>query len=732
MAYIRCSVKGQGGMMVLVRKLIVSAMFFLIPFISLSAQGNFNILILTSYGDGRPGVEALLSGFMTTITGKGVSVEQVYTEHLDLQRNKDKAFLSQLASTLRTKYLSRRVDIIYVLEQPALDFLMSNLRGIAPGATVITARATLSKDASSTNWRFLHQLDSYDIKRTIGLALSLFPLAKEFLFIAGNTSSDRLIAAQAIDVLKAVAPNMAYRDTAGMAFEAVKALIASPPASSLILVLPYNADASGKTTVQMEVAFMAASIASAPVFTLWDNPVGRGAVGGAVTDFFQVGKQAGLAAIDRLAHPETMGSGDSTLASVSTLKLDWKQIRRWGGRITSLPAECVFINRPLSLWDEYRSLVITIIVFILAQSGLIIALLVQRAKRIKTQKNLAESREDFRRLMEQAPEAIVVYDIARERFVDANAKAEELFGCDRASIFERGIQRFYSPNPGDGQSPSKSFAENVEGISTDTPLTLRRMIRNAVCEDRICEFRLVKLPTSEGIMIRGSIIDITARVRAEESTKQSLREKEVLLQEVYHRTKNNMQVIAALLDMQAMQIEDEGMKSILSDMEGRIRAMSLVHQKLYQSKDLSRIDLKDYIQDLVAQVSSSMVRGKTKIAVRLNLEDGIVSTLDIAMPCGLVINELLSNIYKHAYGPEREGTIKVVLERLEDQSVRLSLSDDGKGFPAGFDPHRDGKMGLMTVFSIVELQLHGNVEYSNDHGTMCVVSFKNNLYSPRI
>jgi PAS domain S-box-containing protein len=225
--------------------------------------------------------------------------------------------------------------------------------------------------------------------------------------------------------------------------------------------------------------------------------------------------------------------------------------------------------------------------------------------------------------------------------------------------------------------------------------------------------------------------DITIKREAEEKLKKSLEEKTTLLQELYHRTKNNMQVISSMLMIHSMRLNDESFSVLIQDINNRIKSMSLVHQKLYESNNLSYIPLDEYIRDLFSELSSSyLVRPGL---VTLNLDTGSLKLLiDTAIPCGLVLNELISNSLKHAFPGDRQGTITISAIQRTDQKIHIHYKDDGIGLPAGFDPVNNGGMGWELLHMIVEYQLGGTITCRNDGGMVCDILFTDNKYSERV
>ncbi len=220
-------------------------------------------------------------------------------------------------------------------------------------------------------------------------------------------------------------------------------------------------------------------------------------------------------------------------------------------------------------------------------------------------------------------------------------------------------------------------------------------------------------------MILLAIEDFTLRKQAEDFLKDALKEKEVLLKEVYHRTKNNMNAISALLSLQMNSIKDAGVRQMFKETGARIQSMALVHELLYKTKELSRLDLKDYLEELVKAVAADYKAAH----VRLNLDlDSAPVSLDAAIPCGLIANELLSNSIKHAFPNKRGGEISISL-RKKGNEIELTFADNGIGFPAGFQIERSSSLGLILVNELARKQLQGSLEILRGKGAGVVVRF---------
>jgi two-component sensor histidine kinase/ABC-type amino acid transport substrate-binding protein len=206
----------------------------------------------------------------------------------------------------------------------------------------------------------------------------------------------------------------------------------------------------------------------------------------------------------------------------------------------------------------------------------------------------------------------------------------------------------------------------------------------------------------------------------------SLGEKETLLRELYHRTKNNMQVIISMIDLQTVSISDEKVLKIFEGTKNKIGAMALVHEKLYQTKNLSRIDLSDYFLELIYLLQRSYPDKAERIHFKTNM-DQISVTIDAAMPCGLIMSELISNALEHAFPANRNGEISICLKVEKDRQISFSVRDNGIGLPADMDIRGVDTMGLQSVVALAELQLRGAIDFSGRDGSTFIIWFEDKL-----
>jgi len=228
----------------------------------------------------------------------------------------------------------------------------------------------------------------------------------------------------------------------------------------------------------------------------------------------------------------------------------------------------------------------------------------------------------------------------------------------------------------------------------------------------------------KAVRMAGSISDITERRRAEERLRSALAEKEVLLKEIYHRVKNNLQVVSGLLNMQGRGVSDAGMKQLLQESSNRVKSMALVHEQLYRSGDLSNISFREYVEQLVEHLMYAHRPLSARVPIRVEAEE-VRFGIETAVPLGLIVNELVSNAYKHGYGPEaNSGQILLRVQVFDDERVCLTVIDDGRGLPEGFDAGSVTSLGMQLVVTLSG-QLGGELAYgTREGGTFFQIVFR--------
>lgn len=389
---------------------------------------------------------------------------------------------------------------------------------------------------------------------------------------------------------------------------------------------------------------------------------------------------------------------------------------------------------------------------------------------------LRESMTRYRQVHATSFDGIIIAN-ANGKIIEANLKAEQTFGYGLGGLVDldliniipkhfrerhrNGIKRFLDT----GESKMQGSIISIEGLSKNGDIFPIELTVNS-------------FEVNGEIYFTGTVRNITERKQAEEKLKKSyqeleatqkaglnimedldrqkseldlsLKEKEMLLREIHHRVKNNMQIISSLLRLQSKNIKDEQYITMLKESQYRIKAISLIHEKLYQSEDLANIKFKDYIYSLARDLFRSYKINTRKIALKLNI-DTLTLGIDIAIPCGLIVNELISNSLKYAFPLDesgertldtsrdradgKEGEINIFMQKIADngpEMVELIVSDNGVGIPEEIDFRNSKSLGLRLITNLVEHQLHGKIELNRSNGTEFNIRFKEVKYKKRL
>lgn len=202
----------------------------------------------------------------------------------------------------------------------------------------------------------------------------------------------------------------------------------------------------------------------------------------------------------------------------------------------------------------------------------------------------------------------------------------------------------------------------------------------------------------------------------------ALDEKEVLMKEIHHRVKNNMAVVSGLLELQGYKIKDKEAKSAIENSKLRIQMMSSIHEKLYQNKTLTDIDFKGFAEDLIHRISGSLQGSDQKIHLHLDIRSGSLN-VNTAIPCGLILNELISNCYEHAFKGMKEGNIWVSFRPYENNRYRMEVKDDGVGIPEDVLVKKRTSLGVTLIHSLTS-QIKGDIEILNAEGTTVIIKLQ--------
>lgn len=340
------------------------------------------------------------------------------------------------------------------------------------------------------------------------------------------------------------------------------------------------------------------------------------------------------------------------------------------------------------------------------------------SERRRVEESLRQSEERLRFALNAADMLAWDWNVLTDEISQSN-NADVVIGLPPDTQLKTATEFFNLIHPGDRDQVLQSLQQALSNKNLYSAEF--RIIRpdNSICWIAN-KGRVSCNDVGEAIRVSGVLRDITEQKQIADQIQASLVEKEVLLKEIHHRVKNNLQIISSLLSLQSEYIEDQQTLAILKAGENRVASMAMIHEQLYQSKDLAKIDLVEYLQNLVANLFSSYDVNSQKIALHLNIEN-IQLCLDVAIPCGLIINELISNSLKHAFPDNQEGNIYIKLSTADKQYC-LNIRDDGVGIPQDINPSNTDSLGLQIVAALTQ-QLEGSLEINNNNGTEFQIIF---------
>jgi two-component system, sensor histidine kinase PdtaS len=319
----------------------------------------------------------------------------------------------------------------------------------------------------------------------------------------------------------------------------------------------------------------------------------------------------------------------------------------------------------------------------------------------------------FRALLDESNDAIFMIDVTDGRLTDASGSVCRYLGLDSAALLKMTIYDLVD----------EVTAARIGGLFAGKEEFLSLTATMEVAGGRAVPFEFtIKIARMNGVSSAVAVArDITERRAAEEQIKATLREKEVMLKEIHHRVKNNLQVISSLLNIQAQYLADGRDIELFRRSQDRVRSMALVHEKLYQTDDLAVIDFSPYIESLVHNLLVSYRGDAGDVRPDIDVA-GVFLDIDTAIPCGLIVNELVSNALKHAFPGGRAGRITVRMRQGEGSYV-LEISDDGAGLSHSPGVEKSQSMGLQLVTLLTE-QLDGTMSVDTSHGTKFTIVFK--------
>ena len=661
------------------------------------------ILAIFSYDAMDSWSESVLDGILSIIPQSNKI--QYHIEYLDTRNAVSREYLSIFTSLLIEKHGKHLPSVIISVDDAAFTFarrLRKELKTETPllfcGVnSVEPARWEESPSISGVS-------ESIDIAKTVNRALSLFPETKKIAVVASSFGTGSINAEIYFQQSKQFAREVETIPFIDKSTADLEKLLPQLQEDTLVLRLDNIASEAGDRLSVVESISFLSQTSPRPVLTCWDFDMGKGALGGYVVSGFAQGT-----AVAKLALPILTGRGFPPevkgVESPNVPMFDYQQLIRFGVDPESVPDKSLLVNKPDTLFKQYRPLIISGALSISLLCILVAGMTVNLFGRKKAERALKKSEERLRLAMDASSDGLWDWDL-EENTLYWSPRAYTMLGY-RVNQFPVDFTTWKELiHPEDRELATGTVLKSIEEGRGNFEMEFRYRNISGKYQWIAGKGKIVAW-NDEGKVKRvtGTQVDISARKRTEEALQHSLREKEVLLRELYHRTKNNMQVVASLLSLRRASMPDSDTAEILRGLETKVFTMGLVHQMLYQSKNLDRIDLGEYIREICSLTGEAYDRGAARISVSYKMEKLEVG-LDTAIPLGLVVNELFTNAVKYAFSEATEGNIDIILE----SRGHLEIGDNGKGISCREEElYLGNSLGMPTVKELVEHQLDGTI-----------------------
>jgi PAS domain S-box-containing protein len=651
-------------------------------------------------------------GLTTTLESGGISELNQFYESLNLVWNPGQAYRQAMAEKLRLQYGHRKVDMIITMYPEALEFVLRDCGDIFPDVPIIALYLQKSLDLSNADRFIVQHTASLDITGTFEIARHLFPSAKRVYVVSGIHEVDRQIEAQARRDLKKWETRLEFHYLSHMPFEDMLATVASVPPDSIILLLVLVRDVKGVRYTVPTVAQRLSQVSSAPIFGIVDTGLGYGIVGGSLLAPEHIGSKAGELALDFLRGTLSPGDAAKTLKTPPVPVFDWRQLRRWNLSEGALPKGSIIKNKELTLWD-FKYYIIGILIFSMAETALIVFLVVQRRRKKSAEASLRKAEEKYRSIFEGALEGIFETSPQGQPLTVNPALARTL-GYDSpgefiAKIRDLGSQLYANPDK------RAEFMGLIEKQDVVLGFECELLRRDGTKIWVSISGRRVLGPDGKTRFYSGFVEDITGRKRSEKALREServLRQNENDLRTLTGRLIHNQEEERRRL---ARELHDDLVQRLavfaidVGELEKKlIDRPAPVQTQLHQmktdiiklSQDIHRLSrqLHPTILDdlgLIKAVEAECMNVSKREGIDIVFSHENIPTVipkDISLAVYRIVQEGLSNISKHACAEHITICIKGI-----GHDLLLSVQDDGIGFEPELVKGEKPGLGLSSM-----------------------------------
>ncbi|MBN2103403.1 PAS domain S-box protein [bacterium] len=680
------------------------------------------ILLLNSYHYGYQQSDEVTRTIFQKLH-EAIPYVDIRVEYMDTKNFDHPQYIRLFKNYLLEKYHRDTFDLIIVADDHAFRLMQRLQKDQWTNVPVVFC---------GLNQYDPHMLEGYsnytgivektDVEDNIRLIERLHPNADTLYIISDATLTGKVLRqSEGVAIEQLTRMNVQYLDGSEYSLDALLARLKNLPKESVVIYQLFLRDKNGQSFMHEEVLPMITEHATVPVYGFSEVYLGYGIVGGKLVSGTEQGRVSAEMAV-RILFGESPENIPVYQGSQCVYKFDDRQLKRFHIAARLLPPDCQIIGHPVSFFEKHPYIVILALIVLLVQTVLIVYLLLSRMWRVKIEQALKNEHRMLRALMDNMPDFIYFKD-RYSRFIQNNKAHLALFGLtDQEEALGKTNFDFFPLD-----FAEETYEDEKRIVKTGNPL-INKIENISSIKGKPTWVSTTKVPVKDEsgdvVTIIGISRDITERMISAEKIKASLEEKEILLKEIHHRVKNNLQVISSLLNLQSSTIKDPDTVSVLKESQDRVRSMALIHENLYKSADISHLDLQDYVNTLVNGLKRSYQHQHGRVTFELDIDD-IPLGIDRAVPCGLIINELVSNALKHAFTDgHQEPKVTIYFTMNDSREVSLIIQDNGQGMPENFEWEKANSLGLKLVRILAKDQLDGQIQFEHNHGTKIEIRFQ--------
>ena len=686
--------------------------------ITISAENpQGNILILNSYHFGFTWSDSIVQGILGSLPPQ----TQISVEYMDTKRFAYESMAPLVLNQLSNKYRQNMPDGIITSDDNALRFMLEYHEDLFPDVPLIFCGVNQEPPELSSHRDHLTGLFEHnDHLDTLKTALRLLPRTKRIYFITDNTTSGKIqskalhqIAEKQLGSIEAVFLNQDGQ----INLKRIESNLETAPDDSIVYFSDFNLDDQSRQIDFRSVLPELTRNFSIPFFSSFDSYLELGIVGGKINSGYYQGEYAAnlLLQVLKGIPPDNI---DLHSENPNKYIFNVKELERFGISQQDLPAGSILINSETSIFQQALHWLLPIIIAALFFFLLSFALLISNYKRRIAEKNLAREQMLFKSMLDSTPDHIYFKD-KESRFLKINSalaeflnisdpeaavgkRTEELLPSDRATINIKIEKEILSTGePAINHEECIGQVNNIPRWMSNTKIPLRNEVGSIIGTFGISR-------------------DISLRKEALKKLEESLEEKETLLREVHHRVKNNLAMIISLISLQASLTEDSIVAGFYTTLQNRIYSISLVHERIYHSTNLSGIYLKEYIQELVESIIAAIGSRFPDISLEIKI-DQIALPLEKAIPLGIILNELITNVLKHGFSTGKSNILSIVAAS-DSKTISVTVRDNGAGFPESHNPASPESLGFRLIQALTA-QLNGSFTWGTEGGAWSSLTF---------